>query len=88
MARSTIYDEAREIITKGKIKFKGEGNDREFWEVTNHTIEVRTDRSGQKFLCDCKHCSIYYGFEPFCCFKAALISYFVLKKVVRRKVEE
>jgi len=84
---TTIYDDARKIIQAGKIEFKGYGNEREFWDIAGNNVEVRSESSGQKFSCCCKHCSIFKGNNPFCSFQVALISYLVLKKVVEKKVK-
>jgi len=80
MPRKSIWKEAYKLYLENKIEFKGSGNDREFWDVAGHGIELRGEKSGQKILCNCKNCTIFAGFNPFCSFRAALITHLVMGK--------
>lgn len=68
-----------QLISSGKVKLKGYGNDRIFWEVGSGNnivkIEERKERMGIFYNCTCKSCSIFGPEAGICTFKAAVITY-------------
>ena len=73
----SVFEDGRDILTEGKIELKGSGNNREFWDVASHSVELRREKVGTTFRCTCQHHSIHDN-DSICSFKAALIAYLVL----------
>jgi len=71
-----------QIIRNGKIKVKGIGNDRIFYEVGSSENRIKIikykDRTGSHYDCTCKNCSIFGEEAGICLYKAAVIAWEVL----------
>lgn len=85
--KKTTWDEARGVISKGKILHEGYGNDREFFDVAGVKIQLMHTRSGKMFRCTCKHHSLHDN-GSVCTYVAALISYLTLIKTKKEKKNE
>ena len=78
--KKTIFAQAREIVQKNKIEFKGSGNDREFYEVATVPIQLIHNKLGFTFRCTCKFHSIKEsGDGAMCSYISSLITYLVQK---------
>lgn len=87
MKKKTIWDEARGVISKGKIELEGYGNGREFYDVAGVKIQIVHERAGKTFRCTCKHHSLHDN-GSVCTYVAALISYLTLIKTKKEKKDE
>lgn|SRR3990167_1882189 len=82
--KSTLWPSARSILTQNKVSVEGYGSDRDFYLVAGNELTVERQKEGTFIRCCCVHHSIY-GNESLCSFKAALVSYLVLKDVVKKR---
>jgi hypothetical protein len=76
---------AKEIVIRKRVQYVGQGNDREFYVVAGVPIKVYQDRSGYHFDCTCLHCSTHSVNNPFCSYKASLITYLTLEDFKEKK---
>ena len=86
--KPSIWDKARELLEKKKIRLIGSGNDREFFDVGEDVhIQLINDKKGEYFSCTCKHCSIHNSVRavqkesPYLCsYTIALNAYLMMNR--------
>ena len=76
-----IFKQAKELVKNNKVKFKGSGRKRLFYEVAGVPIELRVEDN--KTICTCKQCSIHSSKEGLLCsFKLAVFLYIMTQHIV------